>query len=54
MQETERTGQNINAPSSQSLSNEGTDKPKLSLAGAAIKTSPYVYDRWYKMTFKDK
>lgn len=37
---------------SESQMEDGNPQPKPSSAGAALKTSTYVYDRWYKMTKK--
>jgi len=34
------------------VADAGVKKPKFESAGAAIKTSPYVHDRWYQMTIK--
>lgn len=49
LEESERTGLNINAVKTDGGNG---DQPKLSSAGAAIKTSSFVYDRWYKMVLK--
>ncbi|WAR22960.1 TPMT-like protein [Mya arenaria] len=66
--ETDRSGKNINdiamktttskeagsidAKHEDETKPEPETKPKLSSAGAAIKSSSYVLDRWYRMTLK--
>lgn len=52
LEEVERTGQGLNATQSGGTSSDGTDIPRPSSAGAAIKTSTYLFARWYKMTLK--
>lgn len=53
LEEEERTGKPLNAPRGSSVEETTQDSPpKPSSAGAAIKTSSYVFDRWYKMTQK--
>lgn len=53
VEEIERTNQNVNTKPD-TVSNAVTEQspPRLSSAGAAIKTSSYVFDRWYHVTFK--
>ncbi|KAL4237189.1 hypothetical protein ACF0H5_005569 [Mactra antiquata] len=55
VEEAERSGQNINEvkKDNDASSDKEAPKPALSSAGAAIKTSAYVFDRWYKMVLNE-
>ena len=54
MQEVDRTKQDVNASTVSSKPKNDDEPPakKPSSAGAAIKTSSFVFDRWYRMTPK--